>query len=253
MTGTSMAAPHVTAAVAYIKMMQPDISVSSVENQLKSMSQDLGPKGKDKYFGYGCPIIGSLFTDGLKYTGKVAPVTGKVEITRLSNKKGGIKISWKKTSKAEKYGVYRRTVTGSYKRIATVSRKKQSYLDKKASSGKKYIYMVKGFRYDIAGANGVEKTIRRMKNVSKIKIKKKTKKTLTLSWKKGKKATGYEIRYSFSKSMKKKNLVAVVKNKATLTGLKGKYCYYQIRACSKDGLRTYHSAWSKKQKVKLGK
>ena len=248
-----MASPHVAAAAAYIKMMQPDLSVSSVENQLKSMSRDLGPKGKDRYFGYGCPIIGSLFTDGLKYTGKVAPVTGKAEITKLSNQKDGIKISWKKASKAEKYGVYRRTVTGSYKRIATLSKKKQSYLDKKASSGKKYVYMVKGFRYDIAGPNGMEKTIRRMKNVSKIKVKKKTKKSLSLSWKKAKKATGYEIRYAYSKSMKKKTLVATTKNKATLKGLKGTYCYYQVRALCRDGLKTYHSAWSKKQKVKLAK
>jgi isocitrate dehydrogenase len=113
--------------------------------------------------------------------------------------------------------------------------------------------MVRGFRYDIAGASGTEKTIRRMKNVSNIKVKKKTKKSLSLSWKKGKKATGYEVRYSYSKSMKKKTLVAVTKNKVTLKGLKGTYCYYQVRACSKDGTKTYHSDWSKKQKVKLGK
>ena len=64
LTGTSMAAPHITAAIAYLKMMDPNMSVPKVKKQLKSVSRDLGSKGKDKYYGWGCPIVKNLFTTG---------------------------------------------------------------------------------------------------------------------------------------------------------------------------------------------
>lgn len=65
MSGTSMSAPHITAAVAYLKMLQPNLSVQGVYNELRARSKDLGAAGKDIYFGWGCPILTNLLTTGI--------------------------------------------------------------------------------------------------------------------------------------------------------------------------------------------
>ncbi len=55
-SGTSMAAPYVSAAAAYIKLALPQSSVTQVENILRSYARDYGAPGKDPYYGYG--VIG---------------------------------------------------------------------------------------------------------------------------------------------------------------------------------------------------
>ncbi len=52
MSGTSMAAPHITAAIAYLKMMQPNLSVKGVCRELELYCRNLGAK---KYYGRGWP------------------------------------------------------------------------------------------------------------------------------------------------------------------------------------------------------
>lgn len=53
MTGTSMAAPHVSAACALIKCVYPKYNQQQVYNVLKRYSVDIETKGKDKYAGWG--------------------------------------------------------------------------------------------------------------------------------------------------------------------------------------------------------
>lgn len=53
MTGTSMATPHVTAAVALLKTWNKSLSVEEVKNILIENCVDLGAEGKDNKFGYG--------------------------------------------------------------------------------------------------------------------------------------------------------------------------------------------------------
>ena len=66
-----------------------------------------------------------------------APKSVKVSISGTSN----VKVSWKKTSKAKKYTIYRATSkSGKYKKIGTT--KSVSYTDKKTSRGKTYYYKV---------------------------------------------------------------------------------------------------------------
>jgi subtilisin family serine protease len=67
LSGTSMATPHMVAAVAYIKMVNPSAGLSQVNKTLKSYSVDLGASGWDKYYGYGYVNLKSYFDDsGLK-------------------------------------------------------------------------------------------------------------------------------------------------------------------------------------------
>ena len=62
-----MAAPHITAAIAYLKMMQSNLSVDGIYRELKLYCRDLGSKGKDSYYGWGCPIMTNLFQRGISH------------------------------------------------------------------------------------------------------------------------------------------------------------------------------------------
>ncbi len=61
-TGTSMAAPHISAAAAMIKLQYPNYSCAQVENKLKSCAMDLGDPGYDQHYGAGMPILSNLIT-----------------------------------------------------------------------------------------------------------------------------------------------------------------------------------------------
>ena len=64
----------------------------------------------------------------------------------VTSTKSGVSIKWSKVTGAEGYIVYRKTGSGSYKRLKTVDgASKVSYTDKTAKKGKKYTYKVKAF------------------------------------------------------------------------------------------------------------
>jgi subtilisin family serine protease len=52
-TGTSFAAPFVTAAVAMVKAANPELKAGEVETLLRQGAEDLGKPGKDPVFGWG--------------------------------------------------------------------------------------------------------------------------------------------------------------------------------------------------------
>lgn len=53
MSGTSMAAPHVTGLAALIRSRYPQLSNRDVMNLIRQTAEDLGEKGYDPYYGYG--------------------------------------------------------------------------------------------------------------------------------------------------------------------------------------------------------
>jgi thermitase len=53
LSGTSMASPHVTALAALIRSTNPKLKNTEVMEIMRSTAEDLGTKGKDKYFGFG--------------------------------------------------------------------------------------------------------------------------------------------------------------------------------------------------------
>lgn len=59
-SGTSMAAPYVTAAATYIKLAAPEMSVSKVKQMLIAYAEDYGTPGKDAYYGYGVIKLADL-------------------------------------------------------------------------------------------------------------------------------------------------------------------------------------------------
>lgn len=53
LSGTSMASPHVTALAALIRSVNPQLKNTEVMQIMRDTAQDIGPKGKDPYFGNG--------------------------------------------------------------------------------------------------------------------------------------------------------------------------------------------------------
>ncbi len=66
--------------------------------------------------------------------------------TKSANKNGYINVSWNKISGAKGYVIYKKTGSGSYKKLATIkSGSTVSYKDKSVKSGTKYTYYVKAY------------------------------------------------------------------------------------------------------------
>ncbi len=59
MDGTSMAAPHVSAVAAMLKLAHPSATPARIQSLIVSRAKDIGAAGKDKYFGYGMVYAGS--------------------------------------------------------------------------------------------------------------------------------------------------------------------------------------------------
>lgn len=93
------------------------------------------------------------------------------------------------------------------------------------------------------------------KKVTGLKAKK-GKKRMTVSWKRDKKATGYQITYAHNKKFKKgKKNITISKNKTvkrTIKKLKARKTYYvKVRAYKKVGKTKIYGAYSKVKKVKI--
>lgn len=112
----------------------------------------------------------------------------------ISAVKKGVKITWKKTSGASGYYVYRKTGNGKWKKIATLKKSSiTSYTDKKVTSGNKYTYTVKGYKGKKVG--GYNKSGLRLVYLSaptSLKAKTNSKKAV-LSWNHVAGANGYYI------------------------------------------------------------
>ncbi|AJY76339.1 S8 family peptidase [Paenibacillus beijingensis] len=53
LSGTSMASPHAAALAALIRSKNPELTNVEVMDLMRNTARDLGPEGKDDYFGYG--------------------------------------------------------------------------------------------------------------------------------------------------------------------------------------------------------
>lgn len=89
-------------------------------------------------------------------------------------------------------------------------------------------------------------------------LKSKTKKTITVKWKKDNKADGYQIQYSTNKNFKKATTVNVKKRSTTSLKIKkklkaGKKYYVRVRAYKKNGKSPIYGAYSPKKSVKVKK
>jgi serine protease len=77
MTGTSMAAPHVSGVAALMWSQNPKVAYNNakIREVLRNTAVDLGSSGKDKYFGYGKVNAYAAATSGVVLTGESGSFT----------------------------------------------------------------------------------------------------------------------------------------------------------------------------------
>ena len=255
MDGTSMAAPHVTAAAAIIKVMQPSLSSYGVEKELRSLSKDLGAKGKDKKYGYGVPKVGNLYKRGIRNSRyKIVGKLGTQKIKKLKNRARGILLTWRKVSRAEGYLIYRKTENGSWKKIKYVrGATNTSWIDRKVKAGRLYRYKTVTYRLGYKGAESEYRSIYRLKR-PKIHAKKAGARKCRVGWKKTGKVSGYQVKYGVGSSFRnaRKINVSPEKRSLVLKGLKRQTLYsFAVRSFRKKGKIRSWSAWSEARQINL--
>lgn len=188
----------------------------------------------------------------------------KTTISKVENKATGVKLTWKKVSDATGYVVYRKNSgSKSWKKIKIVKgASKTTYTDStvKSKHGTVYSYRIESYKSvngQTAKAVSKEKKILRLTAPTKLKIANQKGRKLSVTWKKQKKISGYQIQYStgktFAKGTKMTNIVKS-SGKAVIKKLKkGKTYYVRIRSYQKSGSKKIYSAWSSYTKVKIKK
>ncbi len=163
-----------------------------------------------------------------------------------------IQVSWKKSSNAKKYEVYRsyNKKTG-YRRIKTVTG--ASYTDKGASAGKAVYYKIVAVDGSRKSADSKVVSAYIVKAPAGVKAAVKNK-TVTVSFKKSDKASGYVI-YRAAKKNGKYTKVATLKSGKTVKKAfkkmkKGTY-YYRVRAYRTVSKKNVYSSYSVVKSVKV--
>ena len=162
--------------------------------------------------------------------------------------KKDIKITWKSAANAKQYEVYRSNKNNSgFKKIATVGT--TSYTDKKASAGKTSYYKIIAVNDTQRSDYSKAATIA---GPAGIKAKAKGK-TITVSFKKMKKISGYEI-YRATKKNGKYKKAATLKSyktvKKSFTMKKGTY-FFKVRAYKQVSGKKYYTDYSKAATAKI--
>ena len=165
------------------------------------------------------------------------------KLKKAYNVSAGVKITWKKSTGANYYNVYRKTAKTSWKRIGKTS--STSYTDKTAKSGTKYTYTVRAV--NAAGSSSYNKTGVSVKYLAATKVTAKAaSKKVSVSWKKTAGADGYVVYRKAGNGSYK--VLQTIKSAKTLTFAdksvkKGTTYTYRVKAYSG---KTYSAAAASK-------
>ncbi|MCD7884163.1 MAG: fibronectin type III domain-containing protein [Lachnospiraceae bacterium] len=181
------------------------------------------------------------------------------QVSSLTNTSKGVTVKWNKVTGAAGYYIYRKTGSGSYKKIKTIaSASTVSYTDTavKSKNGTSYTYKVTAYSGSTTSGFKAKKIVR-LSLPALSSVKNTSSKKLTVKWKKTTKVTGYQIQYSTSSTFKSSKTVTVkgaTKASKVLSSLKkGKKYYVRIRTYYKSGSTTYYSAWTAKKSATVKK
>ncbi len=137
------------------------------------------------------------------------------ELTGIENTSKGVKIKWKSSKTADEFYVYRKSDSGSWKKIQTLSGKTFSYTDKSAPAGKKCTYTVKskiGSYYSGYITKGISITYLKAPAVKATKVKG----GIKISFNKTASATGYYV-YRKAQGASSYSKIATLKGNTNVT------------------------------------
>lgn len=177
-------------------------------------------------------------------------------ISSITNASTGVKLKWKKSSKATGYYVYRKTSSGSWKKIKTIKKNTMvSYTDTTAKNGTTYSYKVTAYSGKTTKSSSTKK-ITRVDVPTMSSLVSKSCVSLTAKVTSTKKMSGYQIQYSTSKSFGSSAVTVKLSSgtsaSKTVKALKsGKKYYVRARAYKTVSGKKYYPAWSSAKAVKI--
>ena len=163
-----------------------------------------------------------------------------------------IKVSWKKSSDAQKYQLYRSYKKGSgYKSLKTVTG--SSYTDKSAAAGKNVYYKVVAINGKNRSPYSKVVSAYMVKTPASVKAAVK-KRTITVSFRRAEKASGYEIYRATKKNgtyKKAADLKSAKLVKKVFRNVKKGTYYYKVRAYRTVNKKKAYTAFGAVKKVKV--
>lgn len=162
----------------------------------------------------------------------------KISVKIEASSTVALKISWKPSSMAQGYVIYRReSVKKPFQRIKTVSKNAVSYLDRNLPNGKSYQYAVRAYRKEngknVYSAYTTAIASTRPLAPSSVRVKAVSDKRVNVSWDTVSRANGYRI-YKRAGGQRNWTLVADVKNdRKSLADVKvSPSTAYKYRVCA---------------------
>ncbi len=184
----------------------------------------------------------------------------KLPAARLTATRNGpqsVKLSWNFVENCKGYYIYRATSKkGSYRKIATITNPYTlTYKNYKLTTGKTYYYKIIAYG-NYSQCNSGYSNITSAKPAplepKSLKLKKKSKTSIKVSWKKVSGASGYVVYRATSKKGKYKRVATTKKTSLTNKGLKKKKTYYyKVRAYKTVKGKKYYGSYSTVKKLKL--
>ena len=98
-SGTSFAAPVVSAAASQLLTVHPEWGVEAVRNQLLATAKDAGPKGPDALYGFGILNVRAALTKPLMAPVGVVPAPRPFTKLKVEQVQGGVVLSVKRSDK----------------------------------------------------------------------------------------------------------------------------------------------------------
>lgn len=176
---------------------------------------------------------------------------GSVKLSSVKNGRRGIVVRWKETKKADGYILFRKKGKGNFQTLAVLhGTKKTKYTDKSAAGGTACAYRVTAFR-NIGGKRvlGTVSNEKATVRILPVKFKSGTSKaadSVTVTWTKQKKISGYQIRVKAEGKELKTGTVKKSSKSITIKRLnRGSYKIY-IRAFINKGKKTWFGSWCAK-------
>lgn len=238
--GTSMAAPHVCAAAAYVKMLNPTATPKEVKSILRDYSVDLGISGKDNYYGYGVIDLQSYFNSA---SSSIASMKLELKYSKMAytgtERKNSVTVSKTDSSGGE-------TILDSSNYVVTY--------ENNVDIGTATVTVTGTGDY-----SGVLQTTFRIipQTVELNQLKNPSKGKLGVYWSTVSRGNGYQVRYSTKSDMsgaKKVTVKGRTTSKYTFSGLKkGRTYYASVRAYKTVNGQKIYGKWSEAWQLTLAK